>query len=121
VASPEKTDPFTITNAKVIGLLAAALIFVASYLFTSVVNSPHSRIDKLVEELEELGISDRLVIMELTVGHIRDDDMECKKRQEALVRRLNSLSSTVKEYQAATKEVDANQTKLIYDCMRRTQ
>ena len=121
MANNEETDLFRITNAKVIGLLAAALIFVVTYIFTGVINSPHSRINKLLEELEELGISDRLTIMEFTVDHIRDDDKQCQARQEAIAEELKWLRGTVTNYQAETKRWDAQQDRLINDCMMRTQ
>ena len=73
----------------------------------------------LVAEMEELR--DDIALLQLQSSQIMDDDMECLRRQRGLQNDLNNLREIVTTYQARTIEVDANQSKLIAECMQRTR
>jgi len=75
--------------------------------------------EKLIFEIEELR--DEVEFLDHQTKQIVKDDKECRRRQEAIEKDAKWLRELVTNYQSATKQVDAHQSKLIADCMRRTQ
>ena len=107
-------------DKKTLAAIIAVVLFGGN--LTGIINtvSPDIRNDPFTGR-EGQELDDRLTILELTAEQIMDDDRECKKRQAALEKDLKWLRELVTTYQSATKEVDRHQSKLIADCMRRTQ
>jgi len=81
------------------------------------------KLQQAVEDVSESveALTDRVTIMELNQKQIIVNDKECEKRQESVKKELKWLHDKVVTYQATTKQVDAHQSQLIADCMRRTQ
>lgn len=130
VESAEESDEFTISNRdvirlhwKVIALLATAIVFVASYSITSVINSPHRRIDQLAKDIVE----HHEVLDELNenILNIKNDDNNCITRQMEMELRMDKqeeihlkLHNKVYEFQAKKNAVDDHQDALIRHFMR---
>lgn len=118
---PENNE-FSITNRDVIGLhwkvivlMAAAILFLATYSVNSVINSPHDRIDALVGEI--VHVHKELDDLKYEVAQTQRNDLECERRndrQQADLDMLKNMGSQCVNWRAKA-EVEISQLKQIYD------
>lgn len=111
---PESSRDFTITNAKVIGLLAALVIYLSVDFISNIATTPHSRIDRMGKSIYQ--IDDAIDVLEQDILNIKNDDDNCIKRQakletsfEKFELRFDALYEKVTTYQSETKRRDDTQ------------
>jgi len=86
---PQTPDLYRITNAKVIGLLAAIVVLGASYLIDIFIINDHSEIIRIKENYNQLM---------LRIQKIERDDSECIKETENTKNRLTNLNARMERY-----------------------
>jgi len=117
--SNEQEIHITFTTKQAVAIIVALVAILGTYPVANLV-TPNARIDPFTGTEGE-DLEGRLYFVEIQQKQIMQDDMQCKKRQESLEKELKWLHDKVVTYQATTKQVDAHQSKLIADCMKRTQ
>jgi len=88
---PAISRDFTITNQKVVWILATALLYVVVDSFNSIINSPHSRIDALVEELNH--VHEELDDLKFSVAQTERNDLECDMRNDRQQKDIDMLKA----------------------------
>ena len=83
------TDLYRITNAKVIGLLAAIIILGGSYLVDIFIINDHAEIGRIKDNYSNLM---------LRIQKIERDDSECMKQTEKTETKLQKLNNKINEY-----------------------
>jgi len=95
--------------------MATAFIFVATYSFNSVINSPHSRIDAMVGEIDH--IHKELDDLKYEVAQTQRNDLECdlrNDRQQDDIDMLKGMGGQCVNWRAKA-EVEIIQLKQLYD------
>jgi len=77
---PAISRDFTITNQKVIWILATLVVYLGSSYVNSIINNPNTRIDALVDELTH--VHKELDDLKYEVAQTQRNDLECDLRND---------------------------------------
>jgi hypothetical protein len=80
----KETDLYRITNAKVIGLLAAIVVLGGSWFINIFVIGDHTKTSKLEDKIEEIRFK---------LAQIERDDMECERRTDRQEIQINEINN----------------------------